>query len=396
MTLPRKLMSATKRNTLNLLTAAQADSPTTANGWTAGGTTTCVAGSTTGPFGFGTSALMTTGAAGARTLTLAAGTFGYGGAKFSVFVKLGTATGLVLGIQDATNALIHGCSFTYSSGTWTVGALLSGATAARVQPYYYDGVWTRLEVEFIPGASGGGATSRTNNMTAYIQLVGNSTTAELWGAMLENSTTYVNTTADGTTRTFSIPAGISKGTYSGTNADRAEERDLVVCDNEVYVDPTVTSTRFVINREAGTITFDTAPTNTHVITCSRRGDFSSPYLVGLESGLPQNQAYRANVSPSYGGGRRYQGNELPLFRPERLVDETGVFYTEWLNTPSGAMKLQGRSDPTAPWFDLVSITQASLNASGQYAATVTLMPEMRVILPTVGNTTVTFTAWILE
>ena len=384
MAFARKLLSATKRTTTNLLSTTQADSPTTVNGWTAGGTSTCVAGSTPGPFGFGTSALFTAGASGARTLTLTVGAFGNGGARFALFVKPGTATSLVLGLNDSTNGLLHYASFNVSGGVPTFLALGLGANRGQVMPYKYDNGWYRIEVEYIPGANGGPTTLAASTLQAYLQVNGPSATCELWGALIENGTDFAAAVADGTSREFVMPAGIQT------------EDELLVADNEVFVDIGVTATRYAIDSNRGKVVFDTPPAAGHTIKCARMGRYVTPYLSGLISGLELDATSIAGRQKSFGGFQTYAGNELPLFRPPRVKDEQGVFYTEWLNTPSGAMKLQGRSDPTASWFDLVSITQANLNGSGQYSVLVTLMPEMRVILPTVGNTTVTFTAWIDE
>jgi len=389
----RRLLSATKRST-NLLTATQADSPTTLNGWTAGGTSTCVAGSTPGPYGFGTSALFTAGASGARTLTLTSGTFTHGGAKLSAFFKPGTCTSILLALNDATNSILHYASFSVSGGVITLLSSSGGAVAGRVMPYTYDNGWTRLEVEFIPGANGGGATSQSSSLQAYIQISGASSTCEIWGVLLENAAAsdYVTTVADGVAVEFPVPAGIAAGVSNSSLLQTT--CDLLVTDNEAFVDNTTTP--FDLDLTRGKIVFRSPPANGHTIKCARRGSFCTPYLSGISSGVRQDTTIEPTFFPSFNNSRSYAGNELPLFRPQRIKDEMGVFYTEWLNTPSGAMKLQGRSSPNAPWCDLVSITQANLNGAGQYATLVTLMPEMRLVLPTVGNSTVTFTAWILE
>lgn len=393
----RRLLSATKRNTTNILTSTQADSPTTANGWTAGGTSTCVAGATPGPFGFGVSALFTAGASGARTLVLSSGTFSAQGNKFSVFLKPGTCTTVVVGLNDTTAATNHYGSFTNTAWVLTYLASGWGTTGVRVQPYQYDNGWTRLEVEFVPGANGGGATIAGNTLQAYLQINGASATCEIWGAHLEAGPAgdQITTVADGIVTTFAMPPGVSQGPSVGTAPQTGV--DLLVTDNGVFVDHTAAATRYKVNALGGTITFDTPPLAGHSIKCSRRGDWSTPYMVGINSGLQVDQTQVIPAAPpAHLGLRSYTGNELPFIRPQRIKDEQGIFYTEWLNTPSGAMKLQGRSASDAPWFDLVSITQASLNASGQYATLVALMPEIRLIIPTLGNTTTTMTAWLEE
>lgn len=395
MALARRLLSATKRNTVNLLTATQADSPTTANGWTAGGTSTCVAGSTPGPYGFGTSALFTAGASGARTLTLTTGVFTDGGVKVSIFVKVGTCTSVLLGVSDTSNSVLHYASFSVSGGVITPLSSSGGMVASRVMPYTYDNGWVRLEAEFIPGANGGGVTVAASNLQFYMQINGTSSTCELWGALMENAVAadYVKTTADGVATEFPLPAGIQ----SGPSASSALQDgvDLLVTDDEVFVNHTTTSTRYHLDLVRGKAIFDTPPANGHVIKCARRGDYATPYMSGIQSGVRTNPAVEQQGKNSYAGKRAYQGNELPFWRTQRVKDEQGIFFTEWRNTPSGAMKLQGRSAPDAPWFDLVSITQANLT-SNMYATLVALMPEMRIVLPTVGNTTVTFTAWVEE
>lgn len=386
MAFARQLMSATKRNTVNTLTATQAEAMLVANGWVAGANMTPSAGSTVGPFGFGTGTLLTTNGA-ARSLRFVSGTFGVGGARVSVFVKAGgSTTAFSLGLSDETNALIHYVTFNYSGGVWTAGGTGLGAVGF-VHPTTYDNGWTRLQVEFTPGSAGGGATASGSSLAFWCQPTPAAQTCETWGAMIEPIAATNSFVPTATQTDFQLTFAVDV------------EANLVVTETNAV--PAVDWAVITTNTTGPIVRFVTAadPTGTHTFTFVRRNDVATPYLSGLKSLVYNDGRYIAGMKDMQGGVlgvSDFVEQELPLFRPQRVKDENGTFYTEWLNTPSGAMKLQGRSDPSASWFDLVSITQANLNGSGQYAALVALMPEMRVVLPTVGNTTVTFTAWIDE
>lgn len=378
----RRLLSATKRNATNLLTATQAESILVANGWVLGANATLGAGAVPGPFGFGVGSTYASTAGGLRSLRFVSGTFGTAGCRGAVYVRVNTVTNLIVGVSDETNAVLHYVNFLWSGTSWSIQTTVGGATG-RVCPYTFDNGWVRLEFEFALGVTGTGATASGSSKAIYMTHAANGMSVDVWGAYFEAISTFDTATGDASTRAFTLAAGAAFDNWE----------DLLITVGGVLQ----SNTTYRIDQQARTVTFDTAPANLAAITfIAGLLSVVPPYMTGVESGLRRNEDVRQ--STALAGDKRtfFTGQELPFFRPQRVKDENGVFYTEWLNTPSGAMKLQGRSAPDAPWTDLVSITQANLNGTGQYAILVSLMPEMQLVIPTIGNSTVTFTAWILE
>jgi hypothetical protein len=101
---------------------------------------------------------------------------------------------------------------------------------------------------------------------------------------------------------------------------------------------------------------------------------------------------------SFAGGREYAGNELPQWAliTNRLTDEnTLTLWVQGLNTPLFTIVLEGRPDPTAPWFTLKSFANTDL-VSGVYTTSVSTAPQMRLRIASLGNTTCTTDVWITE
>jgi hypothetical protein len=85
----------------------------------------------------------------------------------------------------------------------------------------------------------------------------------------------------------------------------------------------------------------------------------------------------------------------PEFAPQRVTEETGVVHLHFTGA-SFSIQVQGRSDPTAPWYTIDTQTQASapaLDPNGSKAIIVALFPEMRLDLTAITGT---LSAWIVE
>lgn len=65
-----------------------------------------------------------------------------------------------------------------------------------------------------------------------------------------------------------------------------------------------------------------------------------------------------------------------IIYPQRVREENGVAKVSFTGT-SFTCAVQGRSDPTAPWFQIAAFNQTQLDANGSFAIVVSLFPEMR-------------------
>lgn len=185
MSLTTTLLSSTVR-AANVLSSTAAEAQTAAAGWALNANiTSAVAGTVPGPFGYGLNTVVTTGAGGSGTLTIAAGTFAAGYNTVSVFVRPGSSTAFTLNLRDTTNSISHQVTFNFAGGAWTVGTPTAGATGA-VLAATYDNSWVRVAVSFVVGAPGGGATA-AGSARSIIIVTSVSTTFETWGVLVEDS-----------------------------------------------------------------------------------------------------------------------------------------------------------------------------------------------------------------
>jgi hypothetical protein len=78
---------------------------------------------------------------------------------------------------------------------------------------------------------------------------------------------------------------------------------------------------------------------------------------------------------------------------QRVREENGPVEVIFVGT-SFSMSVQGRSDPTAPWFTIKVFTQADTTTNGAAAAIIALFPEIRFSLTAIVAGTLT--AYLME
>ncbi len=78
---------------------------------------------------------------------------------------------------------------------------------------------------------------------------------------------------------------------------------------------------------------------------------------------------------------------------QRVREENGPVEVIFVGT-SFSMAVQGRSEPSAPWFTIKVFTQADTTTNGGAAAIVALFPEIRFSLTAISAGTLT--AWLME
>lgn len=86
---------------------------------------------------------------------------------------------------------------------------------------------------------------------------------------------------------------------------------------------------------------------------------------------------------------------VPIVRPQRVKDEQGYFEILATGTPSFTIKLQGRPEPGAAWYTILTWDNTNLTVDTTFAATVSIFPEMRAVITAIDTAT-TVSAWLIE
>lgn len=85
------------------------------------------------------------------------------------------------------------------------------------------------------------------------------------------------------------------------------------------------------------------------------------------------------------------------FNPQRVREENGIVTVQFIpgGTATFTLRIQGRSEPGAPYFTIITITEASVDANGLYAQIVEEFPNMRFSLAAIGAGS-SINAWMME
>lgn len=89
-------------------------------------------------------------------------------------------------------------------------------------------------------------------------------------------------------------------------------------------------------------------------------------------------------------------NSAP-FQPQRVREEQGIVAVNFVVGAGSTFTLnvQGRSETSGLYFTIATITQANVDANGNYAVIVELFPHMRFSLSAIAAGG-TINAWIME
>jgi len=357
----------------NLLTLAQSEVPTAANGWLlAAGIATAAASANTGPYGFGLGVPLTSAASGARQYTRPApAVMPAGGVTMSLFVRHGTCDNIRLGLTDSTSGAIPSFDYAWDStlrdgaGGWKNGAIVSAALGGPIVADLDNG-WQRIAITVIPGLTTTVAAGDT--YVPLIQLQIASKTLDIFGVMIENNPTQAfNGNALATD--FAVTSfGINPG-------------------DRVYATVGGVLTPISIvnggTRQGFTARFGTAPatgTSNVVISKAPTGG-ATPYLTNMGMWGPD-----------------VDRQSLPVFRPQNSDDSVAVRQSLTrlgITGGTGTLALQVRAKPGLVWHTRVAPSDADGGmGTAEYIETydptanheeVVLWPEMRVLITALGT-----------
>jgi len=94
------------------------------------------------------------------------------------------------------------------------------------------------------------------------------------------------------------------------------------------------------------------------------------------------------------------GGVSEVYNIQRARDEVGLFFVDVSGSSIDlSVRIQGRPDATAAWFNIQSIVEGDLSATtngGTVAVVVALFPQMRVNCNKLTGTTPVLSAWLVE
>lgn len=119
----------------------------------------------------------------------------------------------------------------------------------------------------------------------------------------------------------------------------------------------------------------------------------------VNSGAGTTTVAHTTVGAGQSGNSTFPTNSSGgVLKCQRVKDKSGLFQVATTVGLTGTCFVQGRPMPTAPWFTILTLTQAdwSVDANSSAAKVITLFPEMRVGGTITGGASPSMDAWITE